>query len=242
MNEPYYQSVLARIHHEGFGFHADAVGPGILRLLEPLLDRGGIVLELGCGSGLLTRQLTDAGHRVVATDASPAMLEIAQMHAPEADIRHLRFPNDPLPPADAIVAVGHPFNYLSTAEEINRTIIAVCQALRPDGVVAFDICDRSWAVHRADEHPHIWIRDSWVLITETSVPHPNGFVRDMTIFATDEHGQWQRTSERHDNWLIDVAELPSVMAEFGVDATVVRSFGEEQLPPGLDVIIGRKQA
>jgi methylase of polypeptide subunit release factors len=62
----------------GFGFHADMCAPGILRLLEPLLDRNGVVLELGCGSGLLTRYLVDAGHRVIATDASPAMLALAR--------------------------------------------------------------------------------------------------------------------------------------------------------------------
>ena len=70
--DPYYRRDLARVHHLGYGFHADACAPGILALLEPLRERGGLVLELGCGSGLLMRHLTQAGHRVVATDASPA--------------------------------------------------------------------------------------------------------------------------------------------------------------------------
>lgn len=75
MDEPYFQHDLALIHHRGFGFHAGMCAPGILHLLEPVRDRGGLVLEIGCGSGLLTRHLVDAGHRVLATDASPAMLE-----------------------------------------------------------------------------------------------------------------------------------------------------------------------
>ncbi len=66
---PYYRPDLARIHHEAFGFHADAVAPGILRLLEPVRERGGLVLEIGCGSGLLTKYLVEGGHRVHATDA-----------------------------------------------------------------------------------------------------------------------------------------------------------------------------
>ena len=72
--DPYYRPDLALVHHLGFGFHAEACAPGILALLETVRERGGVVLELGCGSGLLTRHLVEAGHRVIATDASPAML------------------------------------------------------------------------------------------------------------------------------------------------------------------------
>jgi 2-polyprenyl-3-methyl-5-hydroxy-6-metoxy-1,4-benzoquinol methylase len=79
--DPYYRRDLALVHHRGFGFHAKSCAPGVLALLKPVLARGGLVLEIGCGSGLLTRELVDAGHRVIATDASPAMLEVA--HARE---------------------------------------------------------------------------------------------------------------------------------------------------------------
>ncbi len=78
MNEPYYRRDLALVHDRGFGFHAEMCAPGILARLEPVRERGGLVLEVGCGSGLLTRYLVDAGHRVLATDASPAMLELAR--------------------------------------------------------------------------------------------------------------------------------------------------------------------
>ncbi len=82
--------------------------PGIVALLDPVRSRNGLVLELGCGSGLLTRELTAAGHRVIATDASPAMLDLARSHAPDAeDIRPLVLPGDVLPQADAVVSVGH---------------------------------------------------------------------------------------------------------------------------------------
>src|SRR5260370_5972911 len=94
-HEPYYRRDLALAHHLGFGFHAEACAPGILALLAPVRARGGLVLELGCGSGLLTRELTSAGHRVVAADASPAMLQLARGYAPPADIRQLTLPLTP---------------------------------------------------------------------------------------------------------------------------------------------------
>ena len=111
--EPYYRADLALVHHLGFGFHADDCAPGILELLAPVRERDGLVVELGCGSGLLTRFLVDAGHRVVATDASPAMLDLARAYATGAqEIRELVLPDDSIPQADAIVSIGHVLSYL----------------------------------------------------------------------------------------------------------------------------------
>jgi SAM-dependent methyltransferase len=101
------------VHHLGYGFHADACAPGILTLLEPVRERRGVVLELGCGSGALTRHLVGAGHRVVATDASPFMLELAREVVPGAEeLRLLKLPDDCLPECDAVVSVGHVLSYL----------------------------------------------------------------------------------------------------------------------------------
>lgn len=57
--EPYYGPDLALVHDLGFGFQADRCAPGMLAPLEPVRRRGGLVLELGCGSGRLTRHLVD---------------------------------------------------------------------------------------------------------------------------------------------------------------------------------------
>lgn len=148
---PYFRRDLARVHHLGFAFHAEACAPGILRLLEPVRRRNGLVVEIGCGSGLLTRALVDAGHRVVATDASPAMLELAEQWASGAEeVRRLTLPDDALPPADAIVGVGHALNYLPDAKVIDRALTAMARALRPGGVLALDLCDLAWGEARRD--------------------------------------------------------------------------------------------
>jgi len=147
--QPYYRADLARIHHEGFGFHADAVAPGVLELLGPVLAKGGLVLEIGCGSGLLTKYLVGAGHRVLATDASPAMLDLARRYVPGAEgMKLVRLPDDPLPEADGIVSVGHPLSYLDSLQQVEASLAAMARALRPGGVLAFDICDHEWGEAR----------------------------------------------------------------------------------------------
>ena len=43
------------------------------------------ILELGCGSGAWTEVLAETADSIVATDASAAMLELAQMHGEDLD-------------------------------------------------------------------------------------------------------------------------------------------------------------
>jgi SAM-dependent methyltransferase len=238
---PYYRQDLALVHHLGFGFHADRCAPGIIDLLRPVRERDGLVVELGCGSGLLTRQLTDAGHRVLATDASPAMLELARETAPDAeDVRQLVLPDDPVPPADAIVSVGHALNYLPDEAAIDRALVAIAGALRPGGVLAIDLCDLEWGAARQEAPGQGRAGEDWAIVTDFSVPAANRFVREMAIFLRNADGSWRRDDERHENVLIETALVPELLAVEGVEARVARSFGAEQLPTGLYAIIGRR--
>src|SRR5262249_18548666 len=187
-----------------------AVAPGILELLRPVLDRDGLVMEIGCGSGLLTKHLVDAGHRVLATDASPAMVELARAHVPAASVEVLRVPDDPLPPAEAIVSVGHPLSYLADGEQLNRAPLAIADALGPDGVLAFDLCDLEWGVARSEQPPAVWFGEDWVLTTRGSVPDPTRYRREMTMFVR-EGDLWRRDDETHDNVLVDTSEIPTFL-------------------------------
>jgi SAM-dependent methyltransferase len=234
----YYRDDLSLVHHLGFGFHADATAPGILALLEPV--RGGLVLELGCGSGLLTRYLVEAGHRVIATDASPAMLALARDSAPGVEVRQLVLPDDPLPECDAVVSVGHVLSYLSDEAAVERALTAAADALRPGGVLALDLCDLRYGELRRDEPNSSRIADDWAIVTRLSLPRPNLFVREIAAFLRSEDGTWRRDDEHHENVLVDTSAVPALLAEHGVQARTSESFGDERLPDGLVAIVGRK--
>jgi len=235
----YYQHDLALIHARGYGGYADYCAPDILSLLEPV--RGGLVLELGCGAGALTRHLLDAGFAVIATDAAPAMLELAwEALGGEADLRRLRLPDDPLPAADAIVSVGHVISYLPNAAAVDRALVAMAGALRPGGVLAIDICDLEYGPIRAAEGNVARTGPDWAIITEFAGLAPDQIVRDITTFVLDGHGTWRRGSERHENVLVDTSLIPALLGEHGVEATVGTSFGTAEVPPGLRVVIGTK--
>lgn len=240
--EAIYRPDLALVHHRGFGFHAAACAAGILELLAPVLDQRGLVLELGCGTGLLTKELVAAGHRVIATDASPAMLEVASslVGSHVADLRQLTLPYDVLPQADAIVAVGHPLNYLPDARAVDQALVAIARALRPAGLLALDICDLEWGRARRDVPQFAEAAPDWAIITKFSVPAADRFVRDITTFLPNSDGSWRRDSEHHENVLVDTALIPPLLQQNGVEAQVRASFGAETNPPGLRAVVGRK--
>ena len=234
----YYRDDLARVHHLGFGFHADATAPGILALLEPV--RGGLVLELGCGSGLLTRHLVEAGHRVVATDASPAMLALARETAPGAEVQQLALPDDPLPECDAVVSVGHVLSYLPAEAAVERALAAAASALRPGGVLALDLCDLRYGELRSGEPNSSRIADDWAIVTRFSLPSRISSSARSQRSSAARTAPWRRDDERHENVLIDTSAVPALLAKHGVQAQLSESFGDEKLPDGLVAIVGRK--
>jgi SAM-dependent methyltransferase len=243
LSDPYYRQDLATVHHRGFAFHAEACAPGILHLLQPVRERGGLVLEIGCGSGLLTSALIGAGHRVIATDASPAMLDLAGSTCPDGtDVRRLTLPFDDVPAVDAVVGVGHALNYLADSAAVEHALRSLAGALRPCGILAVDICDLEWGSARTAMVSAGRAGDDWAIVTRYSSPRPERYVREMTTFVRNEDGTWRRDDERHDNVLIDTDRLPAVLAGEGMKADIRMSFGTEDFPIGLRALIGTKDA
>jgi SAM-dependent methyltransferase len=244
-DEPHFRHDLAYVHDRGYGFHAVNCAPGILALLEPVRQRKGLVLEIGCGSGLLTKSLVQAGHRVIATDASPAMLDLARDAVPGAErIRSLVLPDDPVPAVDAIVGIGHALNYLPDLAAVRRGLGALADALLPDGVVALDLCDLEWGEIRQGITTQSLLGDDWAIITRFSQPSPDRFERDLTTFVRAADGSYRRDDEHHGNVLLDTSMVPALLREHGVTARMGRSFDDDDrpFPIGLMSVIGRKSA
>src|SRR5262245_23465407 len=72
-DQSFYGAEQARIHHRGFGELARRAGELLRTRLLAAGHRDGTVVDLGCGSGILARQLTDAGYTVLGVDISPGM-------------------------------------------------------------------------------------------------------------------------------------------------------------------------
>ena len=74
MKRMFYKEALAYIHDAGFLGFSRRAAPHVLRRLERRCEPSATVVEIGCGSGGLTKALTKAGYRVLGVDVSSAMI------------------------------------------------------------------------------------------------------------------------------------------------------------------------
>jgi len=60
-----YQEDLAYIHDVGFGTFSSESAPALLEILHQKGINKGLVVDLGCGSGIWAKALTQAGYDVL---------------------------------------------------------------------------------------------------------------------------------------------------------------------------------
>jgi SAM-dependent methyltransferase len=139
----WYREDLAYIHDVGHADFALESAPGILEVLVRNGIRDGLVIDLGCGSGLWARELVDTGYRVLGIDISEAMIELSRKRVPEADFRVGSLFGVDIPPCAAVTAVSEVLNYLFDEENecrgLARLFRRVYDALAPGGVFVFDV-------------------------------------------------------------------------------------------------------
>jgi SAM-dependent methyltransferase len=208
------------------------------------LPAGAQVLDVGCGSGLLARELVAAGFAVHGVDASPAMIELARNYARGVDFRVVRLPTAIAPgaegalsEADGVVSTGHVLNYLDTRADIASALGELARAVRPAGVLAIDLMTERYREQRDIDEVHAKVADDWAIITRFSRPEPYRLDRRITVFRRID-GAWRRTDEHHRNLTFDVDAALRILRDNGIDAQCRAAFGDEELPEGLVVLAG----
>ena len=129
------------------------------------LDPGAQILDCACGIGLLAVGLAEAGFRVTACDASPAMVErtqaLARTHGVEVSTRICRW--DQLPDQgwqdrfDAVLCVGNSLAHAVGLRGRRAAIDGMAFVLRAGGVLA--LTSRNWEqIRSAGSRLDVWDR------------------------------------------------------------------------------------
>lgn len=236
-----YQCDLAYIHDVGFGFYAGGAAPGLLGILRDAGVAGGLVVDLGCGSGLWARDLLDAGYAVRGIDRSADMLRLARARCPEATFQRASFVDVRLPPCDAVTAIGEIFNFLFDPTNRHDTLVRlfgrVHEALRPGGLLVFDVAEPGRGGGLGVRHKHFH-GDDWTVLVEQE--EKDGILtRRLTTFRRVGR-LYRRGEEVHRLRLCRGAELAVELRRLGFRTRVAHSYGNFPLLPGMVAVIARK--
>jgi SAM-dependent methyltransferase len=107
------------------------------------------IVDLGCGTGVLTRELAIDGRTVIGVDPSPAMLAYARRQPGAECVQWVEGDAGVLgtPEADLAMMTGNVAQIFLEDAAWDRTLRAIHAALRPGGHLAFESRnpnDRAW--------------------------------------------------------------------------------------------------
>lgn len=238
-----YRNDLAYIHDAGFGALARAAG----RVLVDLLRRAGItdgrVVDLGCGSGILSQAVSQAGYDVLGIDISDAMVAMARQRVPRGEFRVESLLTAELPPAVAVAAVGECINYLfdarNTRSRLANLLRSIYELLEPGGLFLLDVAEPGRVPGSGIGRSYFEGADWAVLVTNTEDRKRRLLTRRMTSFRRIGD-LYRRDQEVHRQRLLVGAELAVELREIGFRVRILRGYGTLRFGRGHIGLCARK--
>lgn len=183
----------------------------------------GLVLDLGCGTGKLTRLLAGDGYDMIGVDISEDMLEIAMEHQAEEggeilyllqDMREFELYGT----VRAVVSICDSMNYLMEYEDLVQVFSLVNNYLDPKGIFVFDlntpykyqkILGEQTIAENREEGSFIWENyyDEEEAVNEY----------DLTLFIREEDGRFRKYEETHYQRAYSLKTIKMALKEAGME-------------------------
>ena len=236
-----YKGNLAYIHDVGFGDYARNSAPGLLEMLRQGGIASGLVVDLGCGSGLWARELADAGYDVLGLDISAAMIEIARKRVPQAEFQEGSLLKANLPPCAAVTSLGECFNYLFDKEnslsELRRLFRRIYAALKPGGLLIFDVAEPGRGKGPREKHKE---GPDWAVLIEVDEDARTNQLTRRIISFRKVGPLYARDEEVHRLQLYTRSEVATELREAGFRVRSVRAYGDQRMIDGCIGFVARK--
>ena len=173
----------------------------LCRLLKKQNIADGPVLDLGCGTGKMTRLMSERGYDMTGVDNSAEMLQIAAMQQTDVPILYLLQDMQELELdgcVRAVYSVCDCINYVIDEEELLSAFEKVYEYLEENGVFSFDVntsykytellAENTFAESR-EEGSFIW--DNYYDAEEEINEY------DLTLFIPEKDGLYRKFAETH---------------------------------------------
>jgi SAM-dependent methyltransferase len=201
----------------------------------------GLVVDLGCGSGIWAKELAGAGYRVIGVDISPAMIELARQRVPKSEFHVGSFIRCRVPPCQAVTALGEVFNYLFDPNNSLRTLQRVCQrvfdALTPKGLLVFDVAEPGRCKGLTQRFME---GEDWTCLVEIRHDVAKQRLSRRIVSFRNVGGSYRRHEESHIQQLYLGTKMAEMWREIGFRVRQVRSYGKYSFRAGVVAFIARK--
>lgn len=239
----YYKEDLAYIHDVGFSDYALKSAPGILEILKQNKIQEGLVVDLGCGSGLSAQEFTKAHYRVLGVDISQQMIALARKRVPDAEFRIGSLFKVDIPPCNAVTSIGECFNYLFDSDNDSKIFLQlfhrIYNALTPGGVFLFDIAEPGQVTPENITKGFTEGKD-WVVLVEKEEDREQKILTRRIITFRKVGECYRRAEEVHRLRLYKSSDIVTELRQIGFEVQTMRSYGQYYLPKAHAVFIARK--
>ena len=195
----------------------------ILRELKKEKIDDGLILDLGCGTGRMTRLLSYAGYDMIGVDMSEDMLMIARDASAQREEHILYLLQDMREfelygTVRAVISVCDSMNYIMEEDELLTVFSLVNNYLDPGGLFLFDLntvykyeelLAENTICENRDEGSFIWENyyDSRERVNEY----------DLTLFIREEDDLYRKYEEVHYQRAYPIETVKKLLSQAGME-------------------------
>lgn len=190
---------------------------GILK--ENGIDSG-LILDLGCGTGKLTRLMEQKGYDMIGVDNSFEMLDVAREQENTnilylmQDMREFELYGT----VRAIYSACDSINYILEEEELLTVFKLVNNYLDPGGLFIFDINSPYKYKELLAENTFAETREEGSFIWENYYDEEEGINEyDLTLYIEEEEGRFARFQEVHYQRCYELATVQRLLKDAGLE-------------------------
>jgi SAM-dependent methyltransferase len=238
-----YSEDLAYIHDLGFGGFARGAAPALLKTLGAHGIKRGLVVDLGCGSGIWARELLRSGYEVLGVDISPSMIRLARRQAPGARFELGSLLKFKLPACDAVTSIGECINYtfdpLNSRKACDALFRRVYEALRPGGVFVFDFAEPGQVAGAGYEKKYT-AGPEWAVLLDIAEDRRRGILTRRMVSFRKAGRLYRRSEECHEIRLYRADDLAAELERIGFRTRLFRRYGSMRLRAGCAGIVASR--